>query len=234
MKFPHSIQKIAEIESCFPQKFGVPRQPRLVSAAQGWVIIEPDYNREEAFRELESFSHIWLLFVFHECVQEQWQPMIRPPRLGGNKKVGVFASRSTFRPNSLGMSVVKLNSFTQRRGRIALCVSELDLISGTPIIDIKPYLPYSDCINDASQGYAPDPRHEQLQVVLSSQAQTQLKSFKKNYPNFEALIIQVLSQDPRPSYKDAYDKSYGITLYDVNIKWRVQGNNVFVESLKRV
>lgn len=145
-----TLTPIALTRSCFRDKFGVPRQPGLTRYAHAELVIEPPYDREDAFRGLESATHLWLTFQFHEAVRAEWRPVVRPPRLGGNRKVGVFASRSPFRPNSLGLSVVRNRGLSRRDGRLILNISDHDLIDGTPILDIKPYLPFSDAVPEAS------------------------------------------------------------------------------------
>ncbi|MGB1262403.1 MAG: tRNA (N6-threonylcarbamoyladenosine(37)-N6)-methyltransferase TrmO [Cognaticolwellia sp.] len=224
---------IGTIDSPYKEKFAIPRQPGLVSAAQGQLRLIGAANNEELVRGLAQFSHIWLLFVFHGTQAQGWKPLVRPPRLGGNKKLGVLATRSTFRPNPIGMSVVKLDRIEQRStgqrkigqsdSQVILHISELDLLDGTPIIDIKPYLPYADIVDSAKGGYAQQSPKIDICVEFSSAAQNALASVQANYPRLKTLIEQVLSQDPRPAYKQnrADDKIYGMALYDFNIQWQM-------------
>ena len=226
---------IALIESPYQEKFAIPRQPNLVSAAKGRVVLIGDANNGELVRDIEQFSHLWLLFVFHGTQAQGWKPLVRPPRLGGNVKTGVLATRSTFRPNPIGMSVVKLDKVTTINKQTILHISGLDLLHGTPIVDIKPYVPYSDAIIDANAGFAQQQPEAGLSVVFSEQAQTDLKQYQaiaetpyeakaeNQYGELALLIEQVLRQDPRPAYKQgkADDKVYGMSLYDLNIQWQL-------------
>jgi tRNA-Thr(GGU) m(6)t(6)A37 methyltransferase TsaA len=218
---------IGTIESPYKEKFAIPRQPGIVSAAQGKVILQGDANNIETVRGLAQFSHIWLLFIFHGTQAQGWKPLVRPPRLGGNKKLGVFATRSTFRPNPIGMSVVKLDKVEQLGSQVILHINELDLLHGTPIVDIKPYVPYADIVESAQGGYAQEQPITDIKVVFSSDAQAMLTSVSHQYPALEALIEQVLRQDPRPAYKQQTidEKIYGMALYDFNIQWQMRDNN---------
>lgn len=227
----YSFPPIGVVHSCFPDKFGVPRQPRLAPAATGSIELLPPYNREEAVRELDGFSHIWVVFVFHEAKREAWKPTVRPPRLGGNRRVGVFASRSPERPNPIGLSLLALDDVETGEGRVILQVSDLDLIDGTPVLDIKPYIPYADSVPDARAGFAPQAPDKRLPVNFSDTARQQLKKFSTKYPNLPDLIEQVLQQDPRPAYQDRSPDSgrvFGMQLYDLEIKWQVQNDVLHV------
>ena len=214
---------IALIESPYQEKFAIPRQPNLVSAAKGRVVLIGDANNSELVRDIEQFSHLWLLFVFHGTQAQGWKPLVRPPRLGGNVKTGVLATRSTFRPNPIGMSVVRLDKVTTIKKQTILHISGLDLLNGTPIVDIKPYVPYSDAIVDADAGFAQQQPEAGLSVVFSEQAQADLKQYNQHDSELALLIEQVLRQDPRPAYKQgkADDKVYGMSLYDLNIQWQL-------------
>lgn len=215
---------IGHVASPFKEKFAIPRQPGLVDAAQGKVMLTGDANNAELVKELEQFSHIWLLFVFHGTQAQGWKPLVRPPRLGGNKKIGVLATRSTFRPNPIGMSVVKLLHVEVINKRVTLHISGIDLLDQTPIIDIKPYIPYSDALPGANAGFAQTQPNNNLAVMFSKAAQLSLIQFEQEYPRLGQLIEQVLAQDPRPAYKQDKmdDKTYGMTLYDLNIEWQMQ------------
>jgi len=218
---------IGVIESPYQEKFAIPRQPNLVSSAHGKVIFTGEANNEELVRGIEQFSHLWLLFVFHGTQAQGWKPLVRPPRLGGNKKLGVLATRSTFRPNPIGMSVVKLDRVEQLNVKgiqqSILHISGLDLLHGTPIIDIKPYVPYSDAIVQADGGFAQTEPEFKLTVNFSEQAQIDLAQYQQEYSELALFIEQVLAQDPRPAYKQNKndDKIYGMRLYDLNIQWQI-------------
>lgn len=228
-----TLSTIGIISSPFKEKFGIPRQPALAKNIISEIIIVPPYNRIEAFKEIEVFSHIWLSFIFHQNIRAEWKPCIRPPRLGGNKKIGVFASRSSFRPNDLGLSAVELIDIKHENGEIRIKVRGADLVDGTPIVDIKPYIPYTDAIPDAKAGYASEAPRKPLKVVYSDPSLEQLNSINSSrYPNFKHIINDVLSADPRPAYKNEHDpKIYGINLYDFDIKWRVTGSDLEVISI---
>jgi tRNA-Thr(GGU) m(6)t(6)A37 methyltransferase TsaA len=223
---------IATVNSPYKEKFAIPRQPGLVSAAKGEVRLTGEFNQIELVRELEQFSHIWLLFVFHGTQAQGWKPLVRPPRLGGNKKMGVLATRSTFRPNPIGMSVVKLDKITydevksHSQRQVILHISGLDLLDKTPIIDIKPYIPYSDAI-EAQAGFAQHQPEHIITVTFSEKAQQALVQFKHQHSELQQLIEQVLAQDPRPAYKQQKtdDKIYGIALHQLNIQWRMSHLN---------
>ncbi len=218
---------IATVHSCFTEKFGVPRQPGIVSAATGSIELLAPYNRMEAVRDLTGFSHIWVIFLFNRSTRGQWKPTVRPPRLGGNKKVGVFASRSNFRPNPVGLSVVRLLDICQEKGKILIHVQGLDILDGTPVIDIKPYIPYVDAIPDAIGGFAPERPAPRLSVIFSADATAALSTLSVDaYPNLKAIIEGVVEQDPRPAYYDEKKKegAFGFTLWDLNIRWQAKGS----------
>ncbi|MGC8121117.1 tRNA (N6-threonylcarbamoyladenosine(37)-N6)-methyltransferase TrmO [Marinobacter sp. VGCF2001] len=228
-----TLTPVAFTRSCFRDKFGVPRQPGLTRYAHAGLVIQSPFDREEAFRGLESASHLWLTFQFHEAVRAEWRPVVRPPRLGGNRKIGVFASRSPFRPNSLGLSVVRNKGLERKNGELILKISNHDLIDGTPILDIKPYLPFSDSVPEASLGWADTAPTDKLEVVFSEQAQQQLQQLPEaDYPQFQALIEDVVSYDPRPSFRRGRDEEriYGANLYDKNVRFRFLNDG----SVKRV
>lgn len=218
-----TLTPVAITRSCFQDKFGVPRQPGLTRHAWADLIILPPFDREDAFRGLESCSHLWLTFQFHEAIRAEWRPVVRPPRLGGNRKVGVFASRSPFRPNSLGLSVVRNEGLSQRDGQLILRIRDHDLIDGTPVLDIKPYLPFADALPDARIGWAESPPHERIPVSFTAQAEEQLAVLDANdYPDFRGLIEDVVSYDPRPSFRRGREEEriYGAHLYDCNVRFR--------------
>lgn len=221
----YEIQSIGTIESPYKQKFAIPRQPKLIPEARAKLIFHAEFCREEFVRGLEAFSHIWLLFRFHETADKGWSPMVRPPRLGGNEKKGVFATRSTFRPNAIGMSAVNLKSIEYKNKQLWLELGGIDLLDGTPILDIKPYLTYSDSISDAQNGYAQQSPISDLSVEFSEQALHFCQQQKAKYPELLIFIEKVLLQDPRPAYKKQQSgiQEYGMSLYHFNIRWQVSG-----------
>ncbi len=222
------FQTIGIVHSCFKEKFGTPRQPGLVPAAIAELELLPPYNRIESLEGIEGFSHLWIQFVFHQCLREhlhskKWKPMVKPPRLGGKEKVGVFASRSTFRPNPIGLSVVELIAVNHDResGKLVLQIRGADLIDGTPVLDIKPYLTYADRIDNARSGFAPAAPNK-ISVQFSAEAEQFCQQYytAQGY-DLRELVQQVLEIDPRPAYyKDRVaDRLYGITLRDCEVKW---------------
>lgn len=220
------IQPIGVIHSPYKQKFAIPRQPRLVPEAKAKLVFCEDFNREEFVRGIEEFSHLWLLFRFHETADKGYSALVRPPRLGGNARKGVFATRATFRPNGIGMSAVKLEGVEYKNGQLALLLSGIDLLDGTPIVDIKPYLPYSDALTDAAAGFADTRPETQMTVSFSDQAEDFI-SQQSQYPELRAFIGNVLKQDPRPAYKKKQEnpQNYGMNLYNFNIRWQVDGEH---------
>ena len=226
---------IGIVHSCFTEKFGIPRQPRLVPAARATIEILPPYDRDEAFRGLVDFSHVWIVFVFHGIGAKKWQPTVRPPRLGGNTRIGVFASRSGFRPNPIGMSSLTLEGARREHGKLLLDVAGIDMLDQTPVLDIKPYLPYADSIPDANGGYASDPPGPLISIEFSNQGRCASAEAEKTYPGFTELVVQVLRADPRPAYmENRSDKTeFGLRLYDHNIRWSVRPGTIVVDSIKK-
>jgi tRNA-Thr(GGU) m(6)t(6)A37 methyltransferase TsaA len=213
----YQLQVIGEIRGPYREKFGIPRQPGLVDV-ECLLQLRPGFDRPEMFEGLEGFSHLWLTFVFHECQGQGWRARVRPPRLGGNRRVGVFASRSPFRPNHLGLSVVELLGIEQRDG-LSLRLRGADLLDGTPVVDIKPYLPYVDAIPGARAGFAPR-LPTPLQVRFSEQVRQQLAG---DAP-LQRVIASVLTQDPRPAYQaDDPERLYGMRLAEVDVRFRIVG-----------
>ncbi len=219
---PLTLEPIGVINSPYREKFAVPRQPGLVTCASARLELRPPYNDPQTLRGIEQFSHLWLIFQFHECAEQGWHPTVRPPRLGGNERVGVFASRSPFRPNGLGLSVVELKGVTQQSGALWLELGGIDLVDGTPILDIKPYLPYADSLPNAQGGFASE-APEQMTVCFLPAAQAVLANHKARYPQLEPFITQVLAQDPRPAYRkqQADEREYGVHLHEFNVRWQV-------------
>lgn len=205
---------IARIKTPFPDKFAIPRQSGLTET-EGTIVFEEEYRNDDALRGIEEFSHLWLIWGFSEVTKKDWSPTVRPPRLGGNKRVGVFATRSPFRPNPIGLSSVRLISVEKTAQGTVLRVSGGDLMDGTPIYDIKPYLPYTDCHNDATGGFSEKVLSYSLNVVIPSE----LKEILSAQDARE--IESILSQDPRPAYIDEPDRIYGFKYKDKEIKFKV-------------
>ncbi len=230
----HQTQCLGFVKSPFKQKFGIPRQPRLVKDIVSTIVMEPEFSLLEAFKGIETFSHLWILFLFHENLASGWRPTIRPPRLGGKTKMGVFATRCTFRPNGIGQSAVKFRRIYQQSGRVYIEIEGADIMDGTPVIDIKPYITYSDSIPDATCGFAQEKPPAILPVNFSDNVLSTLKEIGKAYPSIKSLITQVLCTDPRPAYrqKEFDPNSYGIQLYEYNIKWKVEKGKVNVIEIQ--
>lgn len=224
-----AFEPIGIIHSCFKEKFGIPRQPGLVTEARATLELLPPYNREEAVRGLEGFSHLWVVFVFHASMQEKWKPTVRPPRLGGNRRLGVFATRSPVRPNPIGLSVVTLEKIVCEAGRVELRLKGIDLLDGTPVLDIKPYVPYVDSIPDASGGFADEAPAAAFEIGFSPEALHACQA----HPGLETLIRQVLAQDPRPAYygKGGGRQSFGMKLADCDVKWEIVDGAVRVTGI---
>lgn len=225
------FEQIGVIHSPYKEKFAVPRQPGLVKDGSGTLELLPPYNQPEAVRGLDGFSHLWLLFIFHQTMEGGWRPTVRPPRLGGNARMGVFATRSTFRPNPVGMSLVELQGITHQHDKVLLQLGGLDLVDGTPIVDIKPYLPFAEAIPGARAGYAQQAPAADMPVYFTDDVTRQLEQLNGQYPHLTRFICDVLAQDPRPAYRKSEDpgKTYAVHLLDFNVRWRVthQGSEVF-------
>jgi len=226
-----SVEQIGVIRSPYKEKFAVPRQPGLVKDGHGELHLLAPYNQPDALRGLEGFSHLWLLFIFHQTMEGGWRPTVRPPRLGGNARMGVFATRSTFRPNPVGMSLVEIKGITCQKESVILKLGSLDLVDGTPIIDIKPYLPFAEALPDARAGYAQHAPPADMPVFFTAEIAARLQTLEKRYPHIQRFISDVLAQDPRPAYRKGEDagKTYAVWLLDFNVRWRVteQGAEVF-------
>ena len=228
-----SLRSLGRVHSCFREKFGIPRQSGLVAEARARIEILPPFDRDEAFGGLESFSHLWVIFVFHQCLRQDWKPTVRPPRLGGNRRMGVFASRSTFRPNPLGLSVVRFDGLRREQGRLYLEISGVDLLDGTPIVDIKPYLPWADSLPGARAGYAPEAPVPAGRLRFSELAEAQCREREKDYPQLRALIENLLRLDPRPAYRGAEQEgSYAMRLLDFDLRWRIRDGEIEVLALE--
>lgn len=223
----HLLKVIGHIHTDFPTKFGIPRQSGLVEELEGRVVFLPEYSREEAFRGLEGYSHLWLIWQFSEAKREGWSPTVRPPRLGGNKRVGVFATRSPYRPNSLGLSCVKLVAIDKDPNLgIVLRVAGADLMDGTPIYDIKPYLPFADSRPDAKGGFAEEKYGYALEVVFPPHLKAKVPADR-----IEALT-KLLSEDPRPSYQEDAERVYGFFFGKSEIFFKVRDGILTVADIK--
>ncbi len=220
-----TVNPIGYIRSDFKEKFGIPRQSGRAPSLSAEVVLLPPYALEEAVRGIEGFSHIWLLFDFSLAHREEFSPTVRPPRLGGNERVGVFASRSPFRPNPIGLSCVKLEGVEKRKGELILRVSGADLLDGTPVLDIKPYLPFADAIAGATGGYADDQAAHRLQVDFPPALLEKVPKDKR------AGLLECLADDPRPSYQEDETRTYGMRFGLWEIKFTVRGNRLSVIDL---
>ena len=224
-----TVQAIGEIRSDFKEKFGIPRQSGRALSLRSEIIFYAPYNCVEAFRDLDSFSHIWLIFEFSKAEDKDFSPTVRPPRLGGNTRVGVFASRSPYRPNRIGLSCVKLEQIkhTQSDG-IVLVVSGADLLDGTPILDIKPYIPFTDCKENALGGYASTHENDYLEVDFPQELIEKIPESKR------AGLLDCLADDPRPSYQNSPKRIYGMKFAEFEIKFQVMENILRVVSVEKV
>ena len=217
------IQVIARMKSDFPTKFGIPRQSSLVEQLHSTIVFEPEFRNADALRAIEDFSHLWLIWQFSEAVRSGWSPTVRPPRLGGNTRLGVFATRSPFRPNNLGLSSVKLLRVEQTKDfGTVLHVAGADLMDGTPIFDIKPYIPYSDCRPDATGGFTDSAEDFILDVDFPAPLLARIPESKQE------AAVAVLSHDPRPSYQRSPERIYGLSFAGTDIRFRVEGKTLHV------
>ena len=220
-----SMKIIARIQNPYDTKFGVPRQSGLAEQVISTVVFEPEYRVPEALRGIEEFSHLWLIWAFDRAEREEWSPTVRPPRLGGNKRVGVFATRSPFRPNAIGLSCVKLLGVEKSAEGTVLKVAGADLMNGTPIYDIKPYLPYADCHPEATGGFTDRTEKRTLEVEIPEE-------YAKRIPQKELEALKaVLREDPRPAYQDDPERVYAFEFGGRNVRFRVQGKTLYVQVL---
>ena len=224
-----SIQIIARMRSDFPTKFGIPRQSGLVQQLHSTIVFEPEFRNPDALRGIEDFSHLWLIWQFSEAVRTGWSPTVRPPRLGGNTRLGVFATRSPFRPNNMGLSSVRLIGVehTREYGAV-LHVAGADLMDGTPIFDIKPYIPYADCHPDAAGGFTDHAEDFILNVNFPAALLQLLPENKRE------VATAVLSHDPRPSYQRSVERIYGLTFAGYDIRFRVEEKTLYVIEVNAV
>ena len=216
------MKPIATIRTPFPTKFGIPRQSGILDMLESRIVFEKEYRVKDALRGLEDFSHIWLIWVFSEAVREEWSPTVRPPRLGGNTRMGVFSTRSPFRPNPIGLSCVKLLRIEGNE----LVVSGADLMDGTPILDLKPYLPFADAKPDASGGFAEPLREYALQVEFPEPL------LSKVPPQYRAPLKEILAQDPRPAYQQDPTRVYGFPFADLEIRFTVRDGILTVVAVE--
>lgn len=223
------IRPIAKMRSDFPTKFGIPRQSGLVDALRSTIVFEPEFRNNEALRGLEDFSHLWLIWQFSEAVRDGWSPTVRPPRLGGNVRMGVFATRSPFRPNSLGLSCVKIIGLeqTEENGTV-IHVAGADLMDGTPIFDIKPYIPYSDSHPEASGGFTSSAGEYLFTVDFPAELLKRLPESKREAAK------EVLSHDPRPSYQRTPGRVYGLAFAGFDIRFTVDGDTLSVKEVNEL
>ena len=224
----YSMRVIARIHTDFSTKFGVPRQSGLVDALESTIVFEPEFRNSDALRGLDGFSHLWLVWVFDQAIRESWSPTVRPPRLGGNQRMGVFATRSPFRPNPIALSSVKLAGIEQTAefGPV-LKIRGADLMDGTPILDIKPYIPYADSHPDALGGFAAAPAGAVLTVKIPPELLERIPE------NRRAALIGVLAQDPRPHYQDDPQRIYGLSFAGRNVKFRVEDQTLYVVEVEK-
>ncbi len=224
-----TICPIARMKSDFPTKFGIPRQSGLVDQLRSYIVFEPEFRNDDALRGIEGYSHLWLIWQFSEAVRQDWSPTVRPPRLGGNTRMGVFATRSPFRPNNLGLSCVTLLGVehTQEHGTVLL-VGGADLMDGTPIFDIKPYIPYSDSRPQAIGGFTEDAEEYLLQVDFPEALLSRLPEEKRG------AAVAVLTHDPRPSYQRKPGRIYGLTFAGFDIRFTVEDPVLTVVDVKKI
>ena len=218
---------IARIKSDYHEKFGIPRQSGLVQSMRSIIRFEPEFRNAEALRGLEGFSHLWIVWIFSENIRETWSPTVRPPRLGGNKRLGVFATRSSFRPNPIALSCVKIEQINIDGAEgPEIIVSGADLLDGTPIVDIKPYLPYADAHPEAVGGFADTVLRNKIHVKES-------EVLNKLSPEKRSMLIEILEQDPRPAYQNNPERIYGFSFADSEIKFKVAGDELEVVSIEK-
>ena len=221
----YTLTPIAHIQNDFPEKFGIPRQSGLVEEVESLIVFEPDYRNADALRGIEGYSHLWLLWVFSQAIRDGWSPTVLPPRLGGKTRMGVFATRSPFRPNALGLSCVKLLAVEEGPEGLMLKVGGADLMDGTPIFDIKPYIPYADCKPEASCGFAPDPGAT-LRVTYAPGTAEKLP------PEKRPALTGILANDPRPRYQHQPERLYALDFAGHTVRFTVDGDKLTVTGIE--
>jgi len=229
----YTFDTIGIVHSCYKDKFAIPRQARLVSAATASIELLAPYNDIEITKGLEDFSHLWLSFIFHKHVGKGWNTTVKPPRLDGKQRFGVFATRASFRPNPIGLSLVELDFIEQKNSQLLIHIKGADLMDQTPIIDIKPYVPYSDCIPDAKGGFTDQIKEQVLSLSFSVEADADCRAAAHSYPEIREFIRQLLALDHRAYYYKKIDKVYSTKVYEFDLKWRITGTEVLVISLKK-
>lgn len=234
MKQQITFNVIGIVHSCYKEKYGIPRQPGLVEAETAKLELLPPYDRPETVKGLEGFSHIWVSFIFHGVEAGKWSPTVRPPRLGGNERVGVFASRSTHRPNPIGLSVVPLSRIEINNNKAVIYLAGADLLDGTPVIDIKPYIPYVDSVPKADAGFAVGAPEARLSVRFNENSERVLHQQQGRYPALRQVIIESLRYDPRPAYKQNKDSEGGMRLFDFDVKYKIEGEVLEVKEIVSV
>ena len=219
---------IAHIHNAFPTKFGLPRQSGLVPEVESVIVFEPEYRVPEALRGLEGYSHLWLIWAFHQAERDTWSPTVRPPKLGGNTRMGVFATRSPFRPNPIGLSCVKLERIERdpKLGHV-LVVSGADMMDGTPIYDVKPYIPYADCRPEATEGFTAQTRDREIEVVFPDELLSRVPE------EHRAALSGVLAQDPRPGYQHDPERIYGFAYAGLNVRFTVADGTLTVRDVTK-
>lgn len=221
-----SFKIIARIHSDFPEKFGIPRQSGLVQKLRSTIRFENEFQNADALRGLEGFSHLWVMWIFSENIRSTWSPTVRPPRLGGNKRLGVFATRSSFRPNPIALSCVKIEEIKNTENGPEIIVSGADMMDGTPIVDIKPYLPYTDAHPEATGGFAEAVRENKLHVTAAPEILNKLSTEK------QSALLEILAEDPRPAYQEDSERIYGFLFADYEIKFKVDGATLTLLSIE--
>lgn len=223
------FKPIGIIRSCYREKFGIPRQPGLVRSATATLELLSPCNVPDALRGLAAFSHVWILFVFHQSARDEWKATVRPPRLGGNERVGVFASRSNFRPNPIGLSVVELLAVE----KTTLRLGGGDFLDGTPVLDIKPYIPYADSVPDAQGAFAPTAPKPVNRVEFTSQAKQAVQTLENEArPALRKIICDMLAYNPRPAYQnDDPARMFGTRLFDLEVRWNQAGTSITVQEI---
>lgn len=224
------MKKIAVVRTDFPSKFGLPRQSGLVPELEGRIVFEPEYRNVDSLRGIEEFSHIWIIWEFsHFRNDESWSPTVRPPKLGGNRRLGVFATRSPNRPNPIGLSCVRLKGIENSTDGPVLVVSGIDMTDGTPVYDIKPYIPFSDCIPGASEGYTSETKNTRMDVVFSDDLLSMIPEDKRK------TLIDCLALDPRPGYRNSDDeREYGMTFDCFDISFVVRNDKIYITSVTKI
>ena len=219
---------IAKVRNDYKSNFGVPRQSGLAGNVLSRIVFEPGFREPEALRGIEQFSHLWILWLFDGVKNHDWSPTVRPPKLGGNARVGVFATRSPYRPNNVGLSCVKLVSVEKTDEGLTLVVSGADMYDGTPVIDVKPYLPYADCVPDARGGFSDEHKSDRLSVEYSGDTLSRVPDDKRK------ALTEVLSLDPRPQYHDDPERVYGVVFADMDVRFNVKDNVLYVTEIIKI